>query len=84
MSAAERASKVSSAEQANECVVQANKQTDEQVAQYLCLDSWLFWTIVTRTFLVRSLTAMEQNQRFLSLIVFLILVVMSLCYVRTH
>ena len=34
MSAAERASKASSAEQANELVVRANEQTEEQMAQY--------------------------------------------------
>ena len=27
-------------------MVQANKQMDEQVAQYLHPDFWLFWTIV--------------------------------------
>ena len=44
-SAAERASKASSAEQANKWAVRANEQADERVAQYLQLDSWLFWTI---------------------------------------
>ena len=42
MSAAERASEVSSAKPANERAVQANEQTDEQVAQYLGLDPWPF------------------------------------------
>ena len=39
-------SKASIAGQANEWVVQANEQTDELVAQYLCLDSWLFCALV--------------------------------------
>ena len=34
MSAAERASKASSAEQANEWAVRANEQADKQMAQY--------------------------------------------------
>ena len=34
--------------QANEWVVRANERMDEQVAQYLHLESWLFWTIVER------------------------------------
>ena len=34
ISAMERASKASSAEQANECVVRANEQTEEPMAQY--------------------------------------------------
>ena len=38
VSAAERVSKLSNAEQANE-------ERDKRVAQYLCLDSWLFGTI---------------------------------------
>ena len=42
----ERASKASRAEQANKWAVQANEQMDEQVAQYLGSDSWLFWTTV--------------------------------------
>ena len=42
MSTVERASKASSTESANEWAVRANKRMDEQVAQYLCLDSWLF------------------------------------------
>ena len=46
MSAAERASKASSAEPANEGEVQANGQTDERVAQYLRLYSCLFQTTV--------------------------------------
>ena len=29
-------------EQANECAMRANEQTDKRVAQYLCLDSWMF------------------------------------------
>ena len=48
MSAAERMSEASRAEQANEWAVRGNEQTDERVAQYLRLDSWLFWTIVCR------------------------------------
>ena len=43
---AEHASGVSSAKYANERGVQVNKQMDEQVAQYLHLDCWLFWAIV--------------------------------------
>ena len=39
MSAAERASEASSADRANE-------QTDEQVAQYFSLYSWLIWPTV--------------------------------------
>ena len=46
VSAAECASEVSSAEQAREGAVRANKRMNEHVAQYLHLDSWLFWTIV--------------------------------------
>ena len=46
VSAVERASHVSSAEQANEWGVQANEQMDEQVAQHLPLNSGLFWTLV--------------------------------------
>ena len=42
ISAMERASKASCAEQANECAARANKQTDERVAQHLRPDSWLF------------------------------------------
>ena len=30
--------------------MQANKRTDERVAQYLHLDSWLFWTTVPPCF----------------------------------
>ena len=30
--------------------MQANEQTDERVAQYFSLDSWLFWTILTHPF----------------------------------
>ena len=44
MSAAERASEASRAEQAKDLAMRANERTDEQVAQYLCLGSWLFWT----------------------------------------
>ena len=46
VSAAERASEASSAEQANERMVRANERTDERVARYLRLTSWLFWIIV--------------------------------------
>ena len=46
MSAVERASEASSAEQANELAVQANEQTDERVAQYP--DFWLFCPNVQR------------------------------------
>ena len=42
MSAAEYPSEASSAEQANDLAVRANKQTEEQVAQYFHLDLWLF------------------------------------------
>ena len=42
VSTAERASEASSAEQANEWAVQANKRTDKRVAQYLRPDLWLF------------------------------------------
>ena len=34
MSAAERASEVNSAEQANECWVRANERADERISQY--------------------------------------------------
>ena len=44
MSAAERMSKTSSAEQLNKWMVRANKQKNEWMAHYLCIDSWLFWT----------------------------------------
>ena len=46
MSEVQRASKASSAEQANECVVRANEQTDKQVTLYLRPNSWLFSTNV--------------------------------------
>ena len=46
VSAAERMSEASRMEQANESAVQANERMDEQVAQYVHLDSWLFWPIV--------------------------------------
>ena len=36
----------SGAEQANERVVRANERTDEQVAHYFSLYSWLFWPTV--------------------------------------
>ena len=45
VSAAERASKASSAEQANEWAVGANERTDKRVAQYFNLGFWLIWTI---------------------------------------
>ena len=48
MSAAERASKASSAEQANEGAVRANKRMDEHVAQYLRPNSWVFCPTVER------------------------------------
>ena len=41
---------MSSAVQANEWAVRANEQMDERVAQYLCLNSWLFSTIVHGSF----------------------------------
>ena len=47
MSGAERASKASRVEPANERAVRANKRTDERVAEYLRLDFWLFWLIVS-------------------------------------
>ena len=40
---AEGASEASGPEQVNKWAVQANEQTDEQVAQYLNLYFWLFW-----------------------------------------
>ena len=43
VSAAERASEASSAEQANEWAVQANKRMDKRVAQYFSLYLWFFW-----------------------------------------
>ena len=46
VSAAEGVSKVSSPEQANEWAVRANERTDERVARYLHLCSFLFLTIV--------------------------------------
>ena len=46
VNAAERTSKVRSAEQANQWAVRANEQMDKQVAQYLHLDFLLFWPIV--------------------------------------
>ena len=46
MSAAEGASEASSPEQANARAVRANEQTDERVAQYYSLYSWLFSTKV--------------------------------------
>ena len=41
MSAAERASKASNAEQSNEWVVWTNERTDKRVAQYFGHDMWL-------------------------------------------
>ena len=38
--------RISSPEQANEWAVGENEQTDERVAQYFSLDSWLFWPTV--------------------------------------
>ena len=46
VSAAERGSEASSAEQANEWAVRANERTDERMTQYCSLDSWLFWPTV--------------------------------------
>ena len=37
-------SKASRVEQANEWAVRTNERTNKQVAQYLRLDSWFFWT----------------------------------------
>ena len=51
VSAVERLSETSNAGQANKRAVQANKRSDERVAQYSSLDSWIFWTIVFRTVL---------------------------------
>ena len=45
VSAAEGASEASSPEQANEWAVRVNEQTDERVAQYYSLYSWLLSTI---------------------------------------
>ena len=53
----ERVSKASRVEQTNERVVQVNEQMDEQVAHYLRLDSWLFWTIVWSEFEPEKLEA---------------------------
>ena len=66
VSAAEGASEVSSAEQSNEWAVRANKQTDDQVAQYYSLYSWLLSTIVT-WLIVNNGTSTWSNQKgFLS------------------
>ena len=46
VSAAEHASETSRAEQLKERVVWVNERTDEQMAQYCGLDSWLFWPTV--------------------------------------
>ena len=46
VSVAEHASKASNVVQANKWAVLANDGMDEQVAQYLHMDSRLFWTIV--------------------------------------
>ena len=46
VSAAERATKASSTEQAHEWAVHANERIDEQVAQYFSLYFWLFWPTV--------------------------------------
>ena len=40
------AERVSSLEQTNKWAAQANERTEERVAQYFNLDSWLFWTVV--------------------------------------
>ena len=49
MSTAERKSEASNFEKANEWAAWANERTDEQVAQYLRPDSWLFWTFSPQT-----------------------------------
>ena len=46
VSAAKGANEASSLKQANEWALQANKRTDEWVAQYFSLYSWLFWPTV--------------------------------------
>ena len=45
VSAAERAREASRAQQANKLAVRVNERTDEQLAQYFSLYSWLFCTI---------------------------------------
>ena len=47
VSSAELVSETSSVEQANKWAVWANERMDERVAQYLHLDFWLFWPIVS-------------------------------------
>ena len=61
MSAAERASEVSSAQQANEWVVRANEQTEEQMAQYSTRRFHIIWNhcAVSRNLV----TKMEQKNR---------------------
>ena len=44
----EEVSKASRAEQAKEWAMRVNEQIDKRVAQYLRLNSWLFWPIVQR------------------------------------
>ena len=61
---ARKASKASSAEWANEWEVQKTEQTDERVAQYLRLDSWLFWTIVTGLWRFLGREADDLSRRF--------------------
>ena len=45
-----RTNEASSAEQANERAMRVNERTHEWMAQYLHLDSWLFWTPVLLSF----------------------------------
>ena len=66
MSAAERASKASSVEPANEKAVRVNERTDERVAKYLRLDSCLFETTVQcSTFTQKRLSQINQNGNYL-------------------
>ena len=68
-SAAERASKVSIAEQWNESTMQANKQMNKLVTQYLCPHSWLLWTTVQQ---LRQETLLNYSQSFPCIIQFLL------------
>ena len=61
-SAAEGASEASSPEQVNKWAVQANERTDERVAQYFSLYSWLFSTIVASCYALRCVASSILNQ----------------------
>ena len=66
-----REQRASSLKQVNECAVQVNERTDEQVAQYLRLYSCLFQTTVHRTYQLGSIIINNNNlgQEYLSYLI---------------